>query len=422
MKRFILATAAAILLAAPFLHARGEGGQVLLVYRLENERQQISQVLYACGYQVTAVADTAYKAEMLAGYSAIAATVRGACEDGLNLGKKVLCIGPDTLPKEGLQVVRASGLGGTLKAGGLRSPFFFAGKVCLISNFQGTAIGEMEIPLRGTFPYGVISGNAAYVPNFVKDALQPFALAQAANQLFGKNETGRLFLWMDEVYPFSDLGMLCMMADALYERGYAFTVAAMPVYDNLEYPAFLRYAQVLRYVQSRGGAIVLHDPLISTAETELESAAERLNRAREAFAKQGIILANGITSPYPLTLTDLAALAQDKQAALGALPMDAAIYLPIFHTKGELDGALQLLSGKWAAPASLKKMAGGGPSFYDEKPVSGDYTYRVKVETSFDRFFSAGNRTLIVIVVISLIVFAGMLAGGYFLYRRKFYR
>ena len=423
MKRFVLATAVAIFLAAPFSFARAEGRQALLIYRLENERRQIAQILTACGYQVTAVADTAYKPEMLTGYPFLAATVRSACEDGLALGMKVLCIGPDTLPAEGLRYEQASGLGGVLHLGQLQSPFFFAGQARLItSGFEGTAVGEMEVPLRGSFPYGVIAGDAAYVPNFAKDALQPLLLAQVIHQLFGENETGRLFLWIDEVYPFSDLGMLCMMADALYERGYPFTVAAMPVYDNLDYPAYLRYTQVLRYIQSKGGAVVMHDPLIRTAEVELESADARLQRAGEALINQGIILANGIASPYPLTLTDLAAIQQDSQTALGTLPMDAALYLPIFTSPEELQSALKLLSQKWVTAASLYKMAAEGPYFYDEEPIGADYSYRAKVETSFDQFFSAGNQTLIVIVVISLFVFSIMLAGGYFLYRRKFYR
>jgi len=423
LKRLVLVTAVAFLLAAPFLHAKADGRQVLLVYRLEGERQQMAQVLAACGYQVTEVSNTAYNKEILTGYAMLAATVRNACEDGVALGMKVLCVGSDTLPQNGLQVIEASGLGGVLKMGQLNSPFFYADQVSLIDGgFEGTEVGEMEIPLRGSFPYGVVIDNVAYVPNFSKDALQPLALAQVVNELFGDNETGRLFLWIDEVYPFSDLGMLCMMADALYERGYPFTVSAMPVYDNLTYPAYQRYTQVLRYIQSRGGAVVMHDPLIRTAEKELESGDERLERAKEALENQGIILAGGIVSPYLLTLTNLAALNQDTKTAFGKLPMDAAIYLPIFQTPEELESAMKLLSGKWVTAASLYKMAADGPYYYDEEPIGGDYSYRAKVETSFDQFFSAGNQTLIVIVVVSLFVFSVMLVGGYFLYRRKFYR
>ena len=166
----------------------------------------------------------------------------------------------------------------------------------------------------------------------------------------------------------------------------------------------------------------MHDPLIRTAEKELENGDERFERAKEAFVNQGIILANGIVSPYPLTLKDLAALNLDTKTAFGDLPMDAAIYLPIFQTPEELESAMKLLSGKWVTAASQYKMAAEGPYYYDEEPIAGDYLYRAKVETSFDQFFSAGNQTLIVIVVISLFVFSILLAGGYFLYRRKFYR
>ena len=423
MKKVLFVTAVAILLAAPFSYACAGGRQALLVYRLYDEQQQISAILSASDFQVTSVSDADYHTEMLDGFTFLVSTDPIACLDGLHRGMKVLCIGPDTLTAGKLKITTASGVGGALLLGQLRSPFFYSDQVYLIQGVDsGAAVGEMKIPLRGSFPYGVIVDNTAFVPNFSKDALQPFALSQVIYKLFDDNQSGRLFLWIDEVYPFSDMGMLCMMADALYERGYPFTVAAMPVYDNLEYPAYLRYTQVLRYIQSRGGAVVLHDPLIRTAEKELESADERLTRARDALAKQGIILANGIVSPYPLTLTDLDALVLDSKTALGSLPMDVAVTLPIFKTPEEMNQALTLLKDKWVAAASLYKMAADSPYVYNEEPIAQDYSYRAKVETSFDRFFSAGNQTLIVIVLISLFVFSIMLAGGYFLYRRKFYR
>jgi hypothetical protein len=62
------------------------------------------------------------------------------------------------------------------------------------------------------------------------------------------------------------------------------------------------------------------------------------------------------------------------------------------------------------------------PIIYNEQPVDSSYIYREEVQTSFQGFFSAGNETLILIVAISLIFFSGLLIGGYFLYRRKFYR
>ena len=36
----------------------------------------------------------------------------------------------------------------------------------------------------------------------------------------------------------------------------------MPVYENLDYPAFERYAQILRYVQARNGTVLLHPPVV----------------------------------------------------------------------------------------------------------------------------------------------------------------
>jgi hypothetical protein len=195
----------------------------------------------------------------------------------------------------------------------------------------------------------------------------------------------------------------------------------MPVYDNLEYPAFLRYAQVLRYMEFRGGAAVLHDPIIRAAEAELESTDERLLRARNALMQQSIILANGIVSPFRMTLDSFLNLSA-QSVPFGPLPMDVAVVMPIAKTPEEFDKALALISKKWVTVSSLLHMVTSEPVLYNEQPVGDEYAYREEVQTSFEGFFSAGNETLIIIVVISLIIFSGLLTGGYFLYRRKFYK
>ncbi len=345
-------------------------------------------------------------------------TARKPVSDGLAAGIPVLCVG---LPADKLQIETSHGLHGVLHIGQLRSSVHFNEQTHLITQYTGTAVGELVFPLRGSFPYGVIQASAAYVPNFVADELQPLALGLIVRQLLGSSEQGRLFLLIDDVYPFSDLGMLCHMADKLYARGYPFTVSAMPVYENLSYPAYLRYTQVLRYVQSRGGAVVMHDPIVRSAESEVENIEDRLHRAREAFEQQGIVLANGIVSPYPLSLNAFSNLSSTADT-FGPLPMDVEVILPLAKTPGEFDQTLQLISDKWVMVASLQKMVAGSPFVYNEQPVDETFVYREAVQTSFDRFFSAGNQTLLVIVLISLIVFSGLLTGGYFLYRRKFYR
>ena len=416
----LLAAGTIILLALP-LAAQAAGQPVLLVYRLESERTSIAGVLSACGYQVTAIAEDKYSAASLTGCASLVTTSPKPCRDGLDAGIPVLCIGPRALPAEGLTLQTTHGLEGVLHVGKLRSSVHFEGQAFLITEYTGAAVGEMEFPLRGTFPYGVIRDSIACVPHFFEDDIQPLALGLIARQLLGDAGQGRLFLLIDEVYPFSDLGMLCHMADELYARGYPFTVSAMPVYDNLDYPAYLRYTQVLRYIQSRGGAVVMHDPIIRAAEIEAESMDERLQRARASFEQQGILLANGIVSPYPISLAGFSNISS-ALVPFGPLPMDVAIDLPIAKTPGELNQALAVIGEKWVAIASLQRMVTDAPFIYNEQPIDDQFTYREEVQTSFNRFFSAGNQTLLAIVLISLTVFSGLLTGGYFLYRRKFYR
>jgi hypothetical protein len=395
VKAFILAVALAILLTAP-LPAHGSGKLVLLVYHQESERQPITNVLSACGYEIKAIPEADYKADSLHDFFGIATTVRQPYTDGLDAGIPVLCIGPMALPAGGIEIQYAYDPGGVLSIGNIQSPVHFKGQTILIKEYNGIAVGEMTFPLRGNFPFGVIEDSAAYVPSFSPDDIQPLALAIVARRLFHDPEQGRLFLLIDEVYPFSDLGMLCHMADELQTYGYPFTLSAMPVYDNLEYPAFLRYAQVLRYMEFRGGAVVMHDPIIRSAEAELESTGERLGRARDAFEKQGIILANGIVSPYRMTLDGFLNLT-GQNVPFGALPMDVAVVLPIAKTPEEFDRALQSISKKWVTVSSLLNMVTNEPILYNEQPVDSSYIYREEVQTSFQGFFSAGNETLILI-------------------------
>ncbi len=421
MKKVILAAVMALILVMPLHPAKAAGQPVLLVYRVDSQRQVLSSVLKACGLRVTAVSEADYHADMLSGYDALVTTIRKPYLDSMGTGLKVLAIGPDTLPEEGFDITEASGLGAMLQVGEVQSTVFFSEEVYLMESYQGTKVGELTIPLRGTYPYGIIHGNIAYVPNFEVDHVQPLAIGFVVQQLLLEPAAGRLFLWIDEVYPFSDLGMLCQMADELYKRGYPFTVSAMPVYDNLDYPAYLRYTQVLRYVQSRGGAVIMHDPIIRSAESEAENADVRLARARESFEQQGIILANGLIDPYAISLEALSML-QNEHMKFDPLPMDVALLLPIVKTPEELESHLELLSGKWIAPASLFKMVSDVPYLYNEKSIDDTFAYRAEIETSFESFFFASNQTLIIIVLISLVVFSALLAGGYFLYRRKFYR
>ena len=420
VKAFLLAAAMAVLLAIP-VTAGAAGKPVTLVYRLESERQSIVRVLSACGYAVTAIPETGYKTDSLLGCTALVTTVRQPYLDSLSFGIPVLCVGPQAGPVDGIKTQSVPSFGGMLHAGNIQASINIANPSLLISEYEGEAAGEMEFPLRGKFPYGVIQNSVAYVPHYVQDDLQPLALGLVAKKLFGDAENGRLFLLIDEVYPFSDLGMLCHMADELYKRGYPFTVSAMPVYDNLDYPSFLRYAQVLRYMESRGGAILMHDPIIRAAETEQESPDARLARARSALEEQGLHLANGFVSPYPLSLNGFSNLSGAVDP-FGPLPMDVSITLPIAKTPEEFDHTLEVIRRKWITAASLQKMVTGEPVLYNEEPIGSDYAYREEIQTSFEGFFTAGNRTLIVIVVISLVVFSGLLTGGYFLYRRKFYR
>ncbi|WP_411168560.1 DUF2334 domain-containing protein [Clostridium sp. MB05] len=75
-------------------------------------------------------------------------------------------------------------------------------------------------------------------------------------------ENEKIYVMLDEVYPFDDLNLLVEKIDYLYDKGYPFIMSAMPVFNNTNSNAMRRYAEVLRYAQAKGGAIILHFPYI----------------------------------------------------------------------------------------------------------------------------------------------------------------
>lgn len=57
---------------------------------------------------------------------------------------------------------------------------------------------------------------------------------------------------------------------------------------------------------------------------------------------------------------------------------------------------------------------------YTPETVDSDYRYTEEQQKSFTRLFNIQNQFFIVVIMISLLLFGGLLMIGYRLYRRKF--
>lgn len=91
------------------------------------------------------------------------------------------------------------------------------------------------------------------------------------------------YLLLDEVYPFDNFNLLVEKVDYLYEKGLPFLVNAMPVFQNIHSDAMKRYAEVLRYCQSKGGRIILGSPFIYNEWTKEDELMENLQIAQNTF-------------------------------------------------------------------------------------------------------------------------------------------
>jgi Uncharacterized protein conserved in bacteria (DUF2334) len=99
-------------------------------------------------------------------------------------------------------------------------------------------------------------------------------------------ENEKIYLMLDEVYPFDDLNLLVEKIDYLYDKGYPFIISAMPVFNNTNSNAMRRYAEALRYAQAKGGAIILHFPYIyqkDSVNAGIDDILSKMTKANKNF-------------------------------------------------------------------------------------------------------------------------------------------
>ena len=214
-----------------------------------------------------------------------------------------------------------------------------------IAGYSGEAVGSISL-YGGDYPLGVIGDTIMYAPYLSADDLSVFAVAKMLNRYFGRQDGGKMFVMIDEVYPFDDIEMLELTADKLYENGIPFIMSIMPVYYNTEYPSFTRYANALRYIQSKSGSFIMHDPLITGNELVGESLDVKLQKAYATFEDNGVYVFDDATFPYEVSMDVLSAIQPQNQLFI-SLPVDTVIKFDVFEDEAELDAAIAAINKKW---------------------------------------------------------------------------
>lgn len=435
LKRFF--RAAAFLLAAllltlgafatepqPSAESESDTAQVLLVCDENKGRAAIEALIRGAGKTVHAVSESDYTALLPQRYGFVVTTIYQPYLDAAAAGIPTVCLGADAGPVRGVSTLRRENFSATLQLGDHSQYTFIEAALLAQPPEQGQLYGEILPGTGERFPFAVLLDSVAYVPWYQTEGLGYIMLGGLLRQYFngGPSPAGEMYVLLDEIYPFSDLDMLRETADRFYQSGIPFIVRIMPTYDNLDYPAFKRFTQALRYVQSKGGAIVLHDPLVRSYETEREPLSDKLSRAEAALSQEGLVLCPTGAPGVEIALEDLQSVSH-PQLSFGRLPIDTMIRFALFEDSSALDDAVRRLDDAWFSFSNYKSefLQLEVPQ-YEEKTIETAYVYRQNAPTSLSDFFSGANRILLMVVGVSVFLFLIFIAVGRRIYRRMFYR
>jgi uncharacterized protein YdaL len=161
--------------------------------------------------------------------------------------------------------------------------------------------------LTGTFRYktGTVSvagvssglyagyGSLLYTP--VTDFNDSLILASFTDEVAqwlwpynGKPHTYAQYIVLNEVYPYTNAETLMKVIEYLTENKLPFIISVMPVYQNGEYPAMVRFCEILRYAQAGGGAVIMHAPITLREDKNVDLIWQYLTTATEAYTNYGV--------------------------------------------------------------------------------------------------------------------------------------
>ena len=213
---------AALLAVVPVRSAHAESDQVLLIYRDKTEMTALSNLILACGMQVNAVDIVEYESGIVANYDYIVLQDDTPLLDALELDKRVVCVGDafQTLPgiqtKTTVHTMRVE-----LNVYNNAESVVYKMYTPYVTQHTGRSIGSVTIE-GAAYPLCVMTDRILYAPYVKADDLSIFAVGQMLNRYFGQNDGGKMYVMIDEVYPFDDLNMLQLTAQKLYENGIPF--------------------------------------------------------------------------------------------------------------------------------------------------------------------------------------------------------
>lgn len=346
-----------------------------------------------------------------------------------------------------------------------------------LAQFQGE-----YLQLGGALPAAVPHPTLA--PAVTTGSAGQLETAGRLKDWLGIPREGQAYVLFKNVYPFSDLSLLERATEELYQGGVPFLLCVRPVFSHTDYPAMKRYAQALKYAQSRNGSILVQSPVVSGGtigqDAPLKPLMEEFIRTLigygvaplglgtemywsydEKLAGEGMVFFNSVVlfpdetpmyqnrmdtsrafasslfSVQPGFLTDLDTLTKGTLS----FPMDTAVTYDFPDSLEDLDAVIRQIKGYRVIFADYKKslhevrteghsviskngvvsMDGSRLNLdYSPEKADTDFAYAGPNKTSFNAFFKLQNRIFIVVIAASLMLFGGFFLIGRRLYRRKF--
>lgn len=396
-----------------------DSGQVLLVYNDKEEMEVISNLIKACGKTPSPVDSVEYSSDMIDDYEYVVLQDAAPFKDVLQSGKSLVCLGDDFKVIPGAQV-------GVInrKAHAELNVYENAQSIILdegfsyISAYEGEAVGNISFEGIDT-PMGVITDKIMFAPYFSEDDITAFAVAKMLNQYFQKLDGGKMYIMIDEVYPFDDINMLELTVDKFYNSGIPVVMSIMPVYENTDYPSFKRYTSALRYIQSRNVSLIMHEPIMTGNELVGDDIDVRMENAFKTFEENDVHVYEETLFPYEVSL-DLLTGIQPQNELFISLPIDTVIKFNVFKDEAELDAALEMINSKWLQIGDYNRNFTDNIRVYEDTEVDTAFAYKEKTERSFAFLVDRGNQVLTIIVLISGFIIIALILFGYRLYRAKF--
>lgn len=392
-------------------------GDVLLIYDDSELLEVTENILTAFNKKVDTLQVDEYQKKDLADYDHVVLLTSIPLVD-IHEEVKVLCIGED-FEIAGVSQMKVNGAGLEITANDFYEYLNYVDEFSVITQFQGESFGKITLSFDREYPFAIKQENIYYVPYLSPTNISTFALGELLPDFFDSDYIGGIYVIIEEVFAFSDLDMLCKLADEMYLANIPFIVKVMPLYTNKDLDAFYRYTQVLRYVESRDGAIVMTPPLVNGKASKAEIA-ELSEVATKALEEEGIAVLPSIEGFY---FVDMDYLKEVKSPSkrYESFAFDVGVLENLPTNDLQLAQMVANLNGRWYTFGSYREKFGLKSKLFIETPFDEEIAARTKIE-EIPMIFVIGNNVLVIVVSFVLIAILMMIWFSRIRYKRKFIR